>query len=232
MTTSSTTQSIKVGDRVVYEGNEYYVHEEGPSYEPGSVYLATAPPGERARTRLLIPRAMLGKVGETAAEFNEVIEDDDDQRWSELARINPNNVTTPKDVLLNAHRAYEFLDEIGAVSDSIARESIFAWAAQKLGVDYEKFYSAWINHRPYNEDDSIWDTMLTPREVASIAEQDLADAREEFRQRYQELLADYAGSCVECAGIAADEVITDAGLRDKMHEMLGAEYGSWAYRQL
>jgi hypothetical protein len=52
---------------------------------------------------------------------------------------------TAEEIKANAHRIYEFLDEIGAESDSIEREEHFVYASDTLGLDYDVFYYAWLN---------------------------------------------------------------------------------------
>jgi len=52
---------------------------------------------------------------------------------------------TAEEIKANAHRIYDFLKEIGANDSSTERERYFTYASEKLGLDYDIFYRAWLN---------------------------------------------------------------------------------------
>jgi hypothetical protein len=52
---------------------------------------------------------------------------------------------TPQLILDNAKNIYEYLGENGGEPDSVARESLFAYASAELGVDYDVLYDAWLD---------------------------------------------------------------------------------------
>ena len=54
---------------------------------------------------------------------------------------------SPSDVLANAHRIYDLMEEGGIPSDSYTRELAFSKAAEELGLDYEVLYQAWLHER-------------------------------------------------------------------------------------
>lgn len=54
----------------------------------------------------------------------------------------------PRQVLANAHRAYDWLRECGMAPDSVLREAAFSKAADALKIDYDVLYDAWLDKRP------------------------------------------------------------------------------------
>ena len=52
---------------------------------------------------------------------------------------------TPQQVFDNAHRIYEYMNECGQAADSVSRESLFSYAADELGVDYDVLYDKWMS---------------------------------------------------------------------------------------
>lgn len=52
---------------------------------------------------------------------------------------------TPQQILDNAPRIYEYMNECGDDADSVSREALFAYAAEELGVDYEVLYDKWMS---------------------------------------------------------------------------------------
>lgn len=52
---------------------------------------------------------------------------------------------TPQQVLDNAPRIYEYMNECGQEADSVSREALFDYAADALGVDYDVLYNKWIS---------------------------------------------------------------------------------------
>lgn len=54
---------------------------------------------------------------------------------------------SPSDVVTNAHRFYDFMDEQGVPSDSYTRELAFQKASEDLGIDYDVLYDAWLHEK-------------------------------------------------------------------------------------
>lgn len=54
----------------------------------------------------------------------------------------------PEDVRDNAHRIYDFMTEQGIPEDSWTRELAFTKASERLGLDYNAIYDAWMHQRP------------------------------------------------------------------------------------
>lgn len=48
----------------------------------------------------------------------------------------------------NAHRIYDFMEAEGIPADSYTRELAFAKASERLGLDYNTIYDAWIDQAP------------------------------------------------------------------------------------
>ena len=84
------------------------------------------------------------------AEPAVLVADESDTR-SEALRLTEipedvfDKVFTPEAILENAPRIYDFMGENGCGADSVSRESLFAYAADKLGVDYEVLYDKWLS---------------------------------------------------------------------------------------
>jgi len=66
-------------------------------------------------------------------------------RLTEIPEDVFDKVFTPEAILKNAPRIYEFMEENGRDADSVSRESLFSYAADKLGVDYEVLYQSWMS---------------------------------------------------------------------------------------
>jgi hypothetical protein len=54
----------------------------------------------------------------------------------------------PSDVVKNAHRIYEFIEEGGLPADSYTRELAFEKASDALGIPYDVLYDAWLDEQP------------------------------------------------------------------------------------
>lgn len=54
----------------------------------------------------------------------------------------------PEAVRDNAHRIYDFMTEQGIPEDSWTRELAFTKASERLGLDYNAIYDAWMHQRP------------------------------------------------------------------------------------
>lgn len=67
----------------------------------------------------------------------------------------------PADVLANAHRFYDFMEDADIPADSYIRELAFCKVAQDLGVDYEVLYQAWLNEQPVSRE-SVTATAVVP----------------------------------------------------------------------
>jgi hypothetical protein len=71
--------------------------------------------------------------------------------WTDLegmTRIERVRQLTPGAIADNAGRIYDWMREVGLAPDSATREALFAFAAEKFGVDYDVFYDAWLEERP------------------------------------------------------------------------------------
>lgn len=68
----------------------------------------------------------------TALEMSEISEETFDEHF------------TPQKILDNAGNIYGYIREHGGVDDSVARETLFAYAANELGKDYKEFYDRWM----------------------------------------------------------------------------------------
>ena len=68
------------------------------------------------------------------------LEDPAERKW--LTEV------TPEAIRDNAHRIYEFMTEAGIPQDSWTRELAFAKASERLNLDYEVLYDAWLEGRP------------------------------------------------------------------------------------
>lgn len=55
---------------------------------------------------------------------------------------------TPEKILENAHRIYDYMLEHDGVDDSVAREGLFTYAAEKLNIDYDVLYNKWMKGEP------------------------------------------------------------------------------------
>ena len=94
------------------------------------------------------------------------------------------NDLVPLDVLHNAHRMYDFMQDTGMSPDSYTRELAFQKAAAAFhdkGITYDVLYDAWLSEQPVLNQTStverlIYDRLLTlaPGDALDIVAHDLA----------------------------------------------------------
>ena len=86
---------------------------------------------------------------------------------------------TAEDIRDNAHQFYDIYDV-----DSADREKAFQFASEKLGMDYDDFYNAWLKEKPINvKNESVEDEPYTKEQV----EQDLKSITNNFTEKEGEL---------------------------------------------
>lgn len=51
---------------------------------------------------------------------------------------------TPEKIRDHAGHIYEYMVEHGTDQDSVSREALFEYAAERLNIDYEVLYSRWL----------------------------------------------------------------------------------------
>jgi len=85
----------------------------------------------------------------------------------EVAEGEFDKIFTPANVLTNAGRIYEFIEENGGESDSAAREALFTYAHEQLGVDYGVLYDKWMaGTKPEAVDSTLRDNAIELMEIS------------------------------------------------------------------